>query len=43
MIVNNSIDAIDYLCHIKGIDLDFHVTEKLKYNKTRPYKHGKEC
>lgn len=26
-----------------NIDLDFHVTEKLKYNKTRPYKHGKNC
>ncbi len=24
-----------------GIDLDFHIKQKLEYNKTRPAKHGK--
>ena len=24
------------------VDLEFHVNAKLKYNKNRPYKHGKE-
>ena len=27
---------------IKGFDLEWHVKEKMRYNKTRPYKHGKE-
>jgi NTP pyrophosphatase (non-canonical NTP hydrolase) len=26
---------------IYGIDLDWHVAAKMAYNKTRPYKHGK--
>jgi NTP pyrophosphatase (non-canonical NTP hydrolase) len=30
------------LCGAKGVDIAFHVEEKLKYNKTRKYKHGKE-
>ena len=25
-----------------GIDLDFHVSQKLRYNATREYKHGKK-
>ena len=25
----------------RGIDIDFHITEKLKYNETRAFKHGK--
>jgi len=25
-----------------GIDLDFHVSQKLRYNATRPHKHGKK-
>jgi len=25
-----------------GIDLDFHIQQKLAYNKTRPLKHGKK-
>jgi len=29
-------------CGATGMDLDFHVRAKLKYNKNRPYKHGKE-
>lgn len=30
------------LCGGLGIDIDFHITEKLKYNKTRKRKHGKK-
>jgi NTP pyrophosphatase (non-canonical NTP hydrolase) len=29
------------LCAGYGIDLDFHLNEKLKYNATRPYLHNK--
>lgn len=29
-------------CGATGMDLDFHVRAKLKYNKNRPHKHGKE-
>lgn len=25
-----------------GIDIDFHIEQKLKYNSLRPYKHGKK-
>jgi hypothetical protein len=36
------LDCIHTVCYMLKIDLDFHVTEKLKYNATRPYKHGKK-
>ena len=29
------------LCGYMGIDLDYHIREKLAYNKQREYKHGK--
>src|SRR5699024_6871765 len=29
------------ICGGLGIDIDFHVKEKLWYNSTRPHKHGK--
>lgn len=29
------------MCGGFGIDIDFHVTSKLMYNSSRPYKHGK--
>ena len=40
-VVWTTLDYIYSLCSILEIDLDFHVTEKLKYNATRAYKHGK--
>ena len=40
--INNSISCVEYLCNDMNIDLWLHVSLKLKYNKTRPYKHGKE-
>ena len=40
-LLNESIYSIIEYCSKYKIDLNFHVTEKLKYNSTRPYKHGK--
>ena len=36
------IRIMDY-CGKKGYDLGGAIYEKLEYNKTRPYKHGKAC
>lgn len=30
------------ICGLKGIDIEKHIDLKLRYNKTRAYKHGKE-
>lgn len=30
------------MCAMKGIDLDGHIRAKMRYNSTRPYKHGKK-
>lgn len=30
------------LAAFKGIDLEFHIKAKMKYNSMRPYKHGKK-
>lgn len=30
------------LCGFEGINIEVHIAEKLAYNKTRPYKHGKK-
>lgn len=38
-------DAVIYcfiMADLNGIDLEKAITEKLEYNKKRPYKHGKE-
>ena len=40
--VQYGIYAIENICKLLNIDLWLHVSLKLKYNKTRPYKHGKE-
>lgn len=29
------------LCGAKGIDIEWHIAKKLRYNKTRPHKHGR--
>lgn len=31
------------LCGYMKIDIDTHVALKMKYNESRPYKHGKKC
>ena len=30
------------LCGAKGIDIEWHIAKKLRYNKTRPHKHGRK-
>lgn len=30
------------ICALKGIDIESHIKAKMRYNSTRPYKHGKE-
>ena len=30
------------MCGGLGIDIDFHLSSKVLYNSTRPYKHGKK-
>ena len=37
----NTIALIDAYCGYHGISLEWHVKEKVKYNKGREYKHGK--
>ncbi|TWP31904.1 hypothetical protein ETU08_00145 [Apibacter muscae] len=39
----NTLVWIEIICEEMNIDLNFHVQEKLKFNKTRPFKHGKIC
>lgn len=39
-IADTLIRILDY-CGLKGIDIELHVREKLKYNAMRPNKHGK--
>jgi len=38
----DAIIRIGTLAGIYKIDLDWHVKAKMAYNKTRPYKHGKQ-
>ena len=38
----NSIKTLEQLCDHLGIDLMAHIDLKLKYNETRPAKHGKK-
>lgn len=39
-IADTLIRILDY-CGLKGIDIQAHVEAKLRYNATRPHKHGK--
>lgn len=36
------IRILDWFGH-EGLDVDAIVREKMEYNRTRPYKHGKRC
>ncbi len=40
-LVDCVIRIFDYLAH-EGVDVDDVLAKKMKYNETRPYKHGKE-
>lgn len=39
--IADSIIRLLDLAAFKGIDIEWHISEKMKYNKTRPFKHGK--
>lgn len=41
IIINQAILSIEWICEHLSIDLWLHVELKLKYNQSRPYKHGK--
>lgn len=36
------IRILDWAAHA-GVDMDAVIAEKMAYNKTRPFKHGKKC
>lgn len=38
--LNYSIRQIIELARMKGIDIEWHIEQKMKYNELRPYKHG---
>ncbi len=38
----DTVIRIGDLCGVMGIDLEAHVKAKMRYNTTRPYKHGKK-
>lgn len=39
-IADTIIRCLDF-CGSQGIDIDFHIKAKLRFNELRPYKHGK--
>lgn len=39
MPINKHTRVIAY-CKLKGIDIDFFVEQKMRYNKLKDYKHG---
>lgn len=36
----STIEHIYLYCKHKGIDIEYFIEQKMKYNETRPYKHG---
>lgn len=38
--VLSTIDFVFHYCKAKGIDIEWFITQKMKYNKLRPYRHG---
>lgn len=40
--LNNALSSICRLSYEMGIDLDWYVTTKMEYNRTRGFKHGKK-
>ena len=41
--ISDTIIRLLDLCGYMNIDIDRHVELKMKYNESRPYKHGKIC
>lgn len=39
-VVLSTIDFVFHYCKAKGIDIEWFIAQKMKYNKLRPYKHG---
>ena len=35
-----TIEYVFHYCKAKGIDIEWFITQKMKYNKLRPYRHG---
>ena len=40
IIIGRALSFIFSYCELNGIDIEWHVREKIKYNKSRTYKHG---
>ena len=38
--INNVIGRIIAYCEAEGIDLEWFIAQKMKYNRLRPYRHG---
>lgn len=38
--VLSTIDFVFHYCKAKGIDIEWFIAQKMKYNKLRPYRHG---
>lgn len=38
-----AIQVIEYIAKLEGIDLYWHIDQKMRYNTTRPRLHGKTC
>lgn len=38
--LENVIDRILFYCEAKGIDIEWFIEQKMKYNRLRPYRHG---
>lgn len=38
--INNVIGRIIAYCEAEGIDLEWFITQKMEYNRLRPYRHG---
>ena len=39
--INFVLNQLLQLCKHWGIDIEWHIMQKIEYNKTRPHKHGK--
>jgi NTP pyrophosphatase (non-canonical NTP hydrolase) len=39
--INFVLNTLFQMCKHWGIDIEWHIMQKIQYNKTRPHKHGK--
>lgn len=40
--ISEMLNEIFAFCKHKGIDIEYFIEQKMKYNETRPYKHGEK-